>query len=339
MKYNNAQKRKKLIYTGLSLLLMTFLMFSLTACLGKEDYKAYKEAVVKTDAIQKGQRSLSVTVDQTFSNEVKASADYNKFNGLEALKFDLSGQFDYEQDLAIYDLYLFYNQLGNDVKYYQLSDSEHYIKLPMFKTFLQLDQSLSQEVISQDSSVQEDGLAEGNAIEAIMGELSKEWQQMIHAENVFVGEKTTIKNEDGDVKATRFTIKPTTEQLDTITNKIKESLIMHQDEMAMIINQYSNEDLFDGVNFGSFVNDIMNQMTIKQFEEVVFVDVDGYIIEDSITIDIQYSKSDSVTPLFESQKIIIKSQNWAIEQNQKFDFPVIDGSNSQPISTFQYMNQ
>ena len=80
----------------------------------------------------------------------------------------------------------------------------------------------------------------------------------------------------------------------------------------------------------------MDNMTISQFEEVAYVDLDGYIVEETITLTIKYNESDFP---FESQKITIRTQNWDIEQAQKMAFPIIDETNSKPMETFDFKIQ
>lgn len=336
---------KKVMKNFNKVMVFIILALSLTGCYGKADYEAYKEALVKTDTIQRGRHAIEVTSDQTFSAQFMNSPDYNKLKGFESVKYKLSGQFDYTQEMAIYDLYVFYDNLGTDLSYYRLSQRDQYIKLPMFKDYLRL-QGNRDDYNSENTSNMSDANPMGTLVEA----MDEEWRKIIQKDNVFVGEKTTIKNEDGDVKATRFTIKPTTKDLRTITEKVKGILLEHQDELAGVLGNYSHNiggnkgaitdpsesEAFDGEKLGQMIETIMDNMTISQFEEVAYVDLDGYIVEETITLTIKYNESDFP---FESQKITIRTQNWDIEQAQKMAFPIIDETNSKPMETFDFKIQ
>ncbi|GAU76283.1 hypothetical protein [Fusibacter sp. 3D3] len=333
--------------------LILFLLFSwiLTGCLGKEDYKAYKDAAVKTDAIQKGAQSVKVAVNQTLFEEAEPQ-NVTTLKGLETLKFDLSGQFDYEKNLALYDIYYYYNDLGNDIKYIQKSETEQYIKIPMFKDYLKLNaQSFASEGSNETTPVKGE-FGSADIFKTIIDEIGIEWNTMIQKENIFVGEKTTIKNEDGDVKATKFTIKPTTEQLELISDRIKTSLLAHTDELANAFNQFSRNGMstnggaianndskkmkMDAEEIHALIENLMSNMTITHYEEVAYVDLDGYIIEETTTIGIDYTQTDQFTPLFKAQEIVINSKFWGIEKTQKFDFPEIDESNSKSMDAFDF---
>lgn len=343
-------------------ILFLLLSVTLTGCLGKEDYKAYQDAALKTDAIQKGAQSVSVAVNQTLFKESAAQSNEAILKGLETIKFDLSGQFDYEKNLALYDIYYYFSGLGNDVKYIRKSESEQYIKIPMFKDYLKLnDQSLTGEGSDKTAPINSE-IGDTDAIKTIISEINTEWHNMIQKENIFVGEKTTIKNEDGDVKATKFTIKPTTEQLALITDQIKISLLAHSEEIANVVNQYLVESMsaegipmngtpttgdaiandydniikMDANSVNKLIENVMSNMIITNYEEVAYVDLDGYIIEETTTIGIDYTKTDQFTPLFKSQEIVINSKKWSIEQTQKFNFPEIDESNSKPMDAFDF---
>ena len=343
-------------------ILFFLLSLMLTGCLGKEDYKAYQDAVLKTDAIQRGAQSMNVSMNQTLFEESESKSHQAILKGLEKIEFDLSGQFDYEKDAALYDIYYYYNGLGNDVRYIRKSEAEQYIKIPMFKDYLKLDdQSLAGEGIDK-TNLRNSEIGDTDTIKTIISEINTEWHNMIQKENIFVGEKTTIKNADGDVKATKFTIKPTTEQLGLISEQIKTSLLAHSEELADVFNQYLVESIpmrdipTEGMSTGDdtsssnssemmkidadavskLIENWMSHMAITHYEEVAYVDLDGYIIEETTTIGIEYTKTDQFTPLFKSQEIVIHSKNWDIEQAQKFDFPEINEGNSQSMDTFDF---
>ncbi|MBF4693139.1 hypothetical protein [Fusibacter ferrireducens] len=332
-------------------ILLLLLSLTLTGCLGESDYKAYHEAALKTAGIQRGGQSLSVSMDQALFAEALSN---HALNGLEHVQFDLSGQFDYEKNLALYDIYYYYNGLGSDIQYIRKSESEQYIKMPLFKDYLKLDTQAN-----VDEGMDKTAPVNGNTdvIKNIISEIHTEWHAMIQKENIFVGEKTTIKNEDGNVKATKFTIKPTTEQLALMENHIKTSLLAHSDELVNVFNSYLLQETpmagtsmdreastnnsgemmkMDSDSVRKLIENSMSNMNITHYEEMAYVDLDGYIIEESTAIGIEYTQTDQFTPLFRSQEIVINSKNWGIEQTQKFDFPEIDASNSKSLEGFDF---
>lgn len=307
---------RKWLSTFMSLMMMgTFLI----GCSDGETYQSYKEASIRTGEIKRGAQTITIKAEQEPQAASQSNSADNWINALETVKLRLSGHFDKKADQAIYNLYYYYDDLGTDFQYYRQSREMQYIKLAIFPEYLKLDGESSGEV------------DEGEIIAEILDSTSEKWHQIIRAENVFVGEKVTIKNQDGDVKATKYTVKPTANQLEDIKKEVEEQIGSKREVLKIAIEKVLKNAEVQGVNSDEILNvmeKMMAQMQITQYEEVAYVDLDGYIVEKNILIGIEYEGDDMP---FKAQEININLKNWEIEKKQFFDFPKIDETNSKSI--------
>jgi len=303
---------------GIGLLLLVSVAF--TGCQYGTDYKDYIDASDRTDQINKGAISFDFSMENQMSEIVKESDD-------EALKqmsawlktIVLNGvtHFDRDSQSSITELNYNLGGLGNDVTLYQPSKEEMFIKLPFDSRLFSIPEG--------ENSDQYDAF--GKALLTI----GSEWAQMMQKENIFIGEKTIIRNEAGDIKATKFTVRPTAEQLETFKSKLK---VVLQDNVhllnGVIKEQFSGIELSDG-ELGQLISALFDTVEIGKYEEVAYMDMDGYLVDQKIYIEIRYHATSQMTNLFESQKIEIHTSYFDIEKNQSMDFSEIQRESAVPI--------
>ena len=274
-----------------------------TGCASDGNYEAYMKAVEKTENIKMSSSSVDVEVDQ------------NKDNGNKTLKFKMDGYFNREKDQGIFDIYLYYDELGNDVSYFRKSSSEQYIKLPFYDEYIKLEDEFNTEDMANEN------------MKAIVEEIGFKWQNIIKEENVFVGEKLTVENDDGSVKVRKFTVKPNKNQINEIVDAMKINILDNKEKIYKIFNEISSNnpeiDEIDEDLFRDTFEDAINSINIESYEEISYVDSDGYIIDKEVNMNISYkNKGDLANPI-SSQNIKIKIKNWDIEREIKLEFPEI----------------
>lgn len=317
-----SQLNLKLI--GLSLFLIVATL--VTGCAGGESYKDYIHAADKTDEIKKGAQKIQIDVVNTFDLEIlenATEAERKLFSTLEQVELSITSYFDYELNQSLNSIYYLYQGLGTDIKIYQKSQDEIYLKLPFDGNYYEINEN-SSEVASEQVD-----------FKSLFLKVGSDWNNMLEAENIFIGEKSIITSEAGDIKTTKFTVKPTSTQLNDFMLLLKEHILSDSDMLIKYLGKFMGEDTLDQSNYEAFVNALLDSMTITRFEEIAFVDIDGYVVDEQIEIEIEYNTSNQFTSVLKNQKIVIKSSHWDIEKNQDLDFSELNQDKIIPIEQLE----
>ncbi|OJV63242.1 MAG: hypothetical protein BGO41_11165 [Clostridiales bacterium 38-18] len=308
----------------IGILLLVIVSLSFTGCQYGTDYKDYIEASDRTDQIKKGAVSFDFSMDNQMSELVNNSDDETlKQLGTWLKTIVINGitRFDRDNQSSITELNYKLAGLGNDVTLYQPANDEMYIKLPFDSRWFSLPKAENSDQYN----------AFGTALIAI----GSEWAQMMQKENIFIGEKTIIQNEAGDIKATKFTVRPTAEQLDTFQSKLKVVLQNNVHLLnGMLKEQFSGVEMSDE-ELGQLISALFDSIEIGKYEEVAYMDMDGYLVDQTIYIEIAYHSSSQMTNLFESQKIELHISYFDIEKNQSMDFSEIQKDSAVPIDALR----
>lgn len=313
-------------------------MFSLiglmsTGCMSAADYESYMNAVIKTDEIRKGISTMEVSVENTLNQALMdqlTQEERETFEKMKSIKVNITNRFDLEKKQSIMDVYLYYNQLGTDIKVFKPSENELYLKLPYLEGVFDIREGFDVNQMDTDK------------ISGFTKEVASQWNAMLEVENIFVGEKTIIENEDGEVKSTKYTVKPTVAQLDAFMRSLRTSVLSHQEELKIFLEEMnmagSDISKLDDATYEDLVNAIFDSITITRYEETAYVDVDGYIIDEKMVIELQYESSENVNHIFETQRIEVHHQNWDIEKSQEFDFEFLDQLERLDMNEETFMN-
>ena len=325
---------KKRKFKVISLMVMVSLLgLMLSGCMNAADFETYMNAVAKTDGIQKGVSHMEISVESTLNLDLMnqlESDERQTFEKLKSIQVDLTNRFDLEKNQSILDVYFYYNQLGSDIKIYRPNATEMLLKLPYLDGVFDIGDRIDFDQMNTDQ------------ISDFTKEVASQWNAMLEVENIFVGEKTIIENEDGEVKSTMYTVKPTVAQLDTFLRSLRASVLSHQDELKGFLEEMNiaGSDLsqLDDATYEELVNAIFDSVTITRYEETAYVDVDGYIIDEKMVIELRYESSEQVNHVFETQRIEIHHQNWDIEKAQNFDFEFLDQLERLEMDEETFMN-
>lgn len=288
------------------MLLIGVLIFILTGCLHGEDFEAYRAAVAKTDAVNSGRARTEIQVESTFNQDALDASLPAELKTFENYLFTMEERFNHQANQSIIEIFYYNNALGTDLYLYQVGDGKMYLKVPFINALFDVNAQ-----------------PQGN-IGGFSKAVGEEWQRMLKAENIFRGEKTLIKNKDGDVKATKFTVKPSALQLDVFMTQLRLALIKHKTEFVALAKEM---ELGEGITeevFVTIVNAMMDAITITGYEEVAYVDIDGYVIEEKVIIDLRYANTPEVNNLFETQRITFTHTLWEIERKQPLDFSAMN---------------
>ena len=101
----------------------------------------------------------------------------------------------------------------------------------------------------------------------------------------------------------------------------------NEEDIYEIFNEFNSKspdsDNLDRETFKKTFEDLANFMNIESYEEISYVDSDGYIIDEEINMNISYDNIDGSFNLVSSQNIKVKIKNWNIEEEIQLQFPEI----------------
>lgn len=303
---------KKII---LSMLIIA-LIFSIVGC-SKNDLEAYKEASKKTNGIKKGQTSFDLNIENQFNTRGLTEEEIKKLSYFKKIELKIDLKFDEEQDKLISRNYYNFSGMGFDSTLY-VDNEKVFIKMPMLGKYLVLEDEIVNSQL-EDKEYQ-------HILKDTFNKINNSWLNVLEKDDVFLGENTVMSTPDGEVKATRFTIKLTNEQLKELINNtvnvLAEDVSFNNILREIIITkgeEVNTKEIYKRVK------ESLNKSTINEFEYETYVDIDGYIIQEDIRVIVEYENSTDGS--INKQIIDIKAKNWNIEKEQEFNFPEIDEEN------------
>ena len=307
--------------------LMMVLLAVLAGC-GNTGLADYKRAAEKTDDITKGQNSAEFSLALDFNTEGLSRETINELNYYTNLSGSFRSAFDRSREEGIYRSYLNLGGLGFDFEIYHNGD-EMFAKLPIVGKYMSMD-NLAREA---------DQTAEGRSqiiSDDTLEALSAEWVGMLKKEDVFKGKDMVLTTPDGEVRTTIYTITLNDSQVKAFEEKAVS--ILSGDEnlrsylKSVIEKKEGKPATFD---FDKFIGKIIEQVrkdTVESFQYTAYVDIDGYIVNETIEVRIRREAPEKGEP--ESISFHLDMKNWDINKDQKLEFPVLTEENTIDSNNF-----
>lgn len=304
-------------------LMMVVLLIVLTAAgCGNNGLADYKKAVDKTDQITKGQKSGEFSMNMDFNTVGMTQEDINELNYYKNMSGSFLAAFDHSKNLKIYRNYLNLGGLGFDFDLYK-NGAEMFVKLPIVGKYMRMDDLMKEAAQSKE---EQSKMISDDTFEA----MSAEWVGMLKKEDVFKGKDIVLTTPDGEVKTTVYTITLNDSQVKALAeNSIN---ILSKDESFR--NNFeewmkNRAEQTKAVDYDEFVAEMKEHIlrdTIESFRYTAYVDIDGYIVNETIEVNIQREASEQGEP-----KTIVfnmEMKHWDINKDQKFEFPVLTNENT-----------
>jgi hypothetical protein len=299
--------KKKL---SIKLLAAILIMMMLSAGCSTNALLDYNNAVRKTEDITRGKMSLSIKVENTFSTEGLSEEAISNLKKFEKVEMSMISSFDNNQAKSINDVYVNLGGMGIDSMIYSMEDYA-YIRLPMLNEYIKINLDELDMTPSMDTS----------GTENLVRRVTKEWTELLETENVVKGERSIMTTEDGEVKVTKFTVNPTEDQLRLLIKKIIAIVRSEKDALEKFI-QFANTD--GGMDFDTLVSSVeqeIEEMEKITFNSVAFIDIDGYIVKESI--EIHFENYDPKPSQVIKRTVVISQENWDNEMEQNIVIPDI----------------
>jgi len=310
------------------ILFVLAIFINLTGC-GKADLQTYREASKKTSEIKSGKMSYDIRVENEF-NTAGLSQDVvkqlNYFRIIES-KADITFSEAEGKNKIISRNYFNFGGMGFDSVFYD-NKGVSFIKMPIVGKYMILEEMFKESQTNNDK--------ENLSLDGTMKKIEEIWLSMLAEKDVVSGQNTILTTEDGEVKTTSFTIAPTEDQIRTF---LKEVLDIIAEDKALENLILSNEVMGNGQKLSNGelaknLENIINQIDIKDFSYTGYIDIDGYIIQEDIEVNMKMK--DEKIGSVQSQKFTLQIKNWSIDKPQEFDFPELTEENTLDMSD---MNQ
>jgi len=311
----------------LALMMVMLLIVLMAAGCGNNGLADYKKAVDKTDQITKGQKSGEFSVTMDFNTEGMTQEDINELNYYKNMSGSFQSVFDSSKNQGIYRNYLNLGGLGFDFDLYK-NGNEMFVKLPIVGKYMKMDDMLKAVTQSTEEQTVEE---QTNLIsDDTMETLSAEWVGMLKKEDIFKGKDMVLTTPDGEVKTTVYTITLNDSQVKTLAeNSIN---ILSADEnlktnFEELMKKRANQT--ETVNFDEFVAEMKEhilQGAIESFQYTAYVDIDGYIVNETIEAIIKREALEKGEPKTIAYNMELKY--WDINKDQKFEFPELTVENT-----------
>jgi hypothetical protein len=70
----------------------------------------------------------------------------------------------------------------------------------------------------------------------------------------------------------------------------------------------------------------LKEDTVEKFQYTAYVDIDGYIVNETVEVKIKRDTAEQGEP--KSIRFKLEMKNWDINKDQKFEFPVLTDENT-----------
>jgi hypothetical protein len=317
--------------------IIALLMALMSGCSIKSDYEVYMEAAERTENVARGKSEMVMNMKLKFNEEGLAEDVSDSLEMFEDMTFELRKEYDKDREESLDKIFIKAKDTGFDAKVYTKGDVG-YVITPIIPKIV---------VIKGEEFVHPD-LAPGDLED--MPKLSQEsleaikkvWKPLHSDDNVSALERIVMDTPEGSVKATRYEVNMTDEQLKPAIKKtmeivLRDSAFMEgvDDMMRSAVEEYAKDHAdteefpLEGFSFEEMFRasmDAIENSTVKTFSKTAFIDRDNYIIEERVVIDILYHFTEGGTP--QSFSMEMTNKNWDLNRKQEIYFPEVTAENS-----------
>lgn len=309
----------KRIFAAMLALLVTVL--AVTGC-GTNSLADYKKALDKTDQITKGQCSGEFSVIMDFNTDGMTQEEINELNYYKNMSGSFKKTFDNSKNQEICRNYINMGGLGFDIDIYE-NGGEKFVKLPIIGKYMQMDEMLKE---IKESPEEQTNFLSDDTLEA----LGKAWVGMLKEEDIFKGKDIVLTTPDGEVKTTVYTITLNDVQIKAFAEKAI-SILSEDETLRSNIDELlaKKADRAEPLDFDELVDKIKEHMkkdAIESFQYTAYVDIDGYIVNEVIEVEITKETKNSGEP--EEISFHLEMKNYDINKDQKIEFPVLTEENT-----------
>ncbi|TCT13105.1 hypothetical protein EDC18_10968 [Natranaerovirga pectinivora] len=295
------------------LLSVLIILVVLTGCNSK-GYETYQNAMDRYGTINEGREKINVYIDLQFNTENLSEEEVQELMIFDRMDMELD--LTYNGDQAIAKNYIYFGGMGMESNFYMI-DEDMYMEIPMFNYVVKIEEDDNKNVVVID--MESDALSKIRNI----------WVNVLKDEDVVIGENTILSTNQGNVKASRYMVNVSEEQLKILFDEVLEVIVEELVRFAL------QNKLLEDRNFNFSIvemRDFINRIQLKGFKGEVYIDYDGYPIYQSYEIDIAFK--DSQSRQISGIKLVFEEELIEYNKSQELVFPDFGALNIKSMDEF-----
>jgi len=297
-----------------------------TGCSQKSDYQIFKEALERTEAVEKGKAQLELDMKIEFNKEGLSEDETEFMEFLEEFKLSLKDEFNREKKESLKKIFIQTKDMGFDAKVY-IKDKTMYIITPIIPKILvvednRLAESNSKKTFKEGTVYQYFPKLSENSIK----QLKKLWNDLYNEENVSSLKNIVLDTPEGKAKARKFEIKLKDEQLKPAIKKVMEIILMDEQFRKGLAEVMESSGAVSVEEILQHNMKAIDQATINNFNQHAYIDRDNYVIEETVNMDMTFPFSKPGTP--RNYHFEMKIKRWDLNKEPEIYFPEVTQENS-----------
>lgn len=254
-------------------LLTAVTALSLTGC-GGSAYDLYKNAELKTDEATTGIYNVDISINNEFDTSQMTEEQLKAVNYMKQVAFKGTNTVDKTQDALISDAWINLGGIGFDFTYYAQGDKQ-YIKYPVLKKYIDIKQMAATALAGKGGTSEMPGITKES-----QEQLFQIWDKLASKDTVKSIEDVIIPTSQGDIKAKHLIIDVDGAVIKQALMDSQKVLLADEQLKKMMAEQMKSA----GVTESGQVQFISPDMTIDSFEISSYIDADGYLVKDEVSI-------------------------------------------------------
>lgn len=310
----------------IAIIISLTLLISITGC-SADALKVYRDAQKKTSEIKQGHLIYEVIAESKYNTEGLDEEEIKQLNyfGKVESKMDIVFKEDGENTEIISRNYFNLGGLGFDSAFYK-DNEKMYIKTPILGKYVVLSNSIEGINESKDYNVENNN--EKEFMEKIFTTIGEKWVQVLKEKDVVSGKKTLLSTEDGEVKATEFSITPSEGQIKELLKEVFTLLSTNEEFMKAAALGFKTDEEYE-LETEKILEELQNKImdiSIYDFKYTGYIDIDGYITQEDISFKV--SNENAKPKEISESNVNIHKKTLSIEKEQVFDFPQLNEENT-----------
>ncbi|WIV10589.1 hypothetical protein [Proteiniborus sp. MB09-C3] len=290
--------------------------FTSVGC-SKNDLTDYVKAVKKTYEIKKGTSKADVQFNTEFNFNSSGTFEKELYDLLRNAKFSMNIKIDKEADIMLSEMYVNLGRVGQDINFYSLNDRQY---IEYLSTVIE-DKKYIELTKNSNNSDSDNQISENT-----LNMIKDKWTEILKEENVFKGNKVLVSTDEGEVKATEYTIEINNEQFKELAGFVIDAVIESDDINKLYNNSWKLEDSgeisFDNEDLKKTIQEIrkiINESSNSKLLYKAFMDMDGYIVEENIEFILE-TDEDQEEYIIKKINVQCNTKNFNIQKEQNIDF-------------------
>jgi FtsZ-binding cell division protein ZapB len=304
-----------------AMLVLLVTVLAVTGC-GANSLADYKKALDKTDQITKGQSSGEFAVTMDFNTDGMTQAEINELNYYKDMSGNFKKTFDSSENQRVCRNYINMGGLGFDIDIFK-NGEEMFIKLPIIGKYMKLDEMIKE---IKETPEEKPNFVSDDTLEAI----GEAWVGMLKEEDIFKGKDIVLTTPDGEVKTTVYTITLNDVQIKAFAEKaisiLSEDEALRSNIEDLLAKNADQTELLDFDELVDKIKEYMEKDSIDNFQYTAYVDIDGYIVNEVIEVEITKVAKKAGEP--KEISFLLELKNFDINKDQKIEFPVLTEENT-----------